>query len=74
MGLNPPIHSHTLCLEKVTQISNQIFYLLLMYSGEMAFTQHRLYNEMCVQRKKRYRAWVLPIGSFDDQCCFSQCK
>lgn len=46
MGLNPPIHSHTLCLEKVTQISNQIFYLLLMYSGEMAFTQHRLYNEM----------------------------
>ena len=43
----PPHYPFTYALaRKVTQISYQTFYLLLIYSGEMAFTQHRLYNEM----------------------------
>lgn len=52
MGLTPPPpppphYPFTYALaRKVTQISYQTFYLLLIYSGEMAFTQHRLYNEM----------------------------
>ena len=49
MGLtpSPPHYPFTYALaRKVTQISYQTFYLLLIYSGEMAFTQHCLYNEM----------------------------